>query len=36
MISVKEISRYKLDLVGGEKVIWARGGTESAGEYTNV
>jgi hypothetical protein len=29
-----EISKYKLDLVGGQEVRWDRGGTESAGEYT--
>jgi hypothetical protein len=30
----EEISKYKLDLVGGEEVTWARGSTEPAGEYT--
>jgi hypothetical protein len=31
---VKEISKYKLDLVGVQKVKWDRGGTEPAGEHT--
>jgi hypothetical protein len=30
----KEISKYKLDLVGVQKVRWNRGGTEPTGEYT--
>jgi hypothetical protein len=30
----KEISKYKLDIVGVEEVRWDRNGTESAGEYT--
>jgi hypothetical protein len=34
MIVAKEISEYKLDLVGVEKVRWDRGGTEPAGQYT--
>jgi exonuclease III len=29
----EEISKYKLDLVGVQKVRWDRGGTEPAGEY---
>jgi hypothetical protein len=34
MIGVKEISKYKLDLVGVREVRWDRDGTEPAGEYT--
>jgi hypothetical protein len=30
----EEISKYKLDLVGVEKVSWDRGETEPAGQYT--
>jgi hypothetical protein len=30
----KEISKYKLDLVGVHKVRWDRGGTKAAGKYT--
>jgi hypothetical protein len=30
----KEISKYKLDLVGVQEVTWDRGGTEPADEYT--
>jgi hypothetical protein len=30
---VKEISNYKLDLVGVQEVRWDRGGTEPSGEY---
>jgi hypothetical protein len=30
----EEISKYKLDLVGAQKVRWDQGGTERAGEYT--
>jgi exonuclease III len=30
----KEISKYKLDLVGVQEVRWDRGGTEPAGKYT--
>jgi hypothetical protein len=33
MTAAKEISNYKLDLVGVQ-VRWDRGGTEPAGEYT--
>jgi hypothetical protein len=29
----EEISKYKLDLMGIQKVRWNRGGTEQAGEY---
>jgi hypothetical protein len=31
---VKEISKYKLDLVRVQEVRWDRGGTKPAGEYT--
>jgi hypothetical protein len=34
MTVAKEISKYKLDLVGIQEVRWDRGGTEPAGEYT--
>jgi hypothetical protein len=30
----KELSKYRLDLVGVHEVIWEGGGTERAGEYT--
>jgi hypothetical protein len=30
----KEISKYKLDLVGVQEVRWDGGGNETAGEYT--
>jgi hypothetical protein len=30
----KELSKYKLDLVGMQEVRWVSGGTEPAGEYT--
>jgi hypothetical protein len=30
----KEISKYKLFLVGGQEVRWDRGGTKPAGEYS--
>jgi hypothetical protein len=30
----KELSRYKLDLVGVQEVRWEGGGTGPAGEYT--
>jgi hypothetical protein len=33
MTDAKEISKYKLDLVGVQKVRWDRGGTEPGGEY---
>jgi hypothetical protein len=29
-----KISKYMLDLVGGQEVRWDRGGTEPTGEYT--
>jgi hypothetical protein len=29
----KEITKYKLDLVGVQEIRWDRGGTEPAGEY---
>jgi exonuclease III len=32
----KELSKYKLDLVGVQEVRWDRRGTETAGEYTCV
>jgi hypothetical protein len=31
---VKEISKYRSDLVGVQEVRWGSGGTESAGKYT--
>jgi hypothetical protein len=34
MTVAKEISEYKLDLVGVQEVRWDRGSTEPAGEYT--
>jgi hypothetical protein len=33
MTDVKEISKYKLNLVGVQEVRWDRGGTEPAGQY---
>jgi hypothetical protein len=30
----EEVSKYKLDLVGVQKVRWDGGGTEPAGQYT--
>jgi hypothetical protein len=33
-IVAREISKYKLDLVGVQEVRWYRGGTEPAGQYT--
>jgi hypothetical protein len=30
----KEITKYKLDLVGKQELRWDRGGREPAGEYT--
>jgi hypothetical protein len=30
----KELSKYKLDLVGVQEVRWEGGGTEPVGEYT--
>jgi hypothetical protein len=32
----RELSRYKLDLVGMQEVRWEGGGTEPAEEYTFV
>jgi hypothetical protein len=34
MRAAKEISKYKLDLVGVQEVRWDGGGTEPAGIYT--
>jgi exonuclease III len=34
MIVAKEISKYKLDLVGVQEVRWDRDDTETAGKYT--
>jgi hypothetical protein len=34
MTVAKELSKYKLDLVGVQEVRWDRVGTEPAGEYT--
>jgi hypothetical protein len=34
MTVTKEISKYKLDLVGVNKVRWDSGGTKAAGKYT--
>jgi hypothetical protein len=36
MTVAKEMSKYKLDLVGIQKVRWDSCGTEPAGEYTIV
>jgi hypothetical protein len=33
MIVLRELSRYKLDLVGVQEVRWEGGGTEPVGEY---
>jgi hypothetical protein len=33
MTVVKELEKYKLDLVGVQEVIWDRGGTESAIQF---
>jgi hypothetical protein len=30
----RELSKYRLDLAGAQKVRWECGGTEPAGEYT--
>jgi hypothetical protein len=30
----RELSKYKLDLVGAQEIRWEGGGTELAGEYT--
>jgi hypothetical protein len=34
MTVLRELLRYKLDLVGVQEVTWEGGGTEPAGEYT--
>jgi hypothetical protein len=34
MAVLRELARYKLDLVGVQEVTWEGGGTEPAGEYT--
>jgi hypothetical protein len=34
MTVTRELSKYKLDLVGVQEVRWDGGGTEPAGEYT--
>jgi hypothetical protein len=34
MTVLRELSKYKLDLVGVREVRWEGGGTEYAGEYT--
>jgi hypothetical protein len=34
MTVAKEISKYKLDLVGVQEVRWDRGGTNPTGKYT--
>jgi hypothetical protein len=34
MTVAKEISKYKLDLVGVQELRWDRGGTEPPGNYT--
>jgi hypothetical protein len=34
MTVAKELSKYKLDLAGLQKVRWDRGRTEAANEYT--
>jgi hypothetical protein len=31
---LRELARYKFDLVGEQKVRWEGGGTKPAGEYT--
>jgi hypothetical protein len=36
MTVAKEISEYKLDLVGVQEARWDRVGTEPAGEYTYI
>jgi len=33
MAAVRELARYKLDLVGVQEVRWGRGGTVGAGDY---
>jgi hypothetical protein len=34
MTVLREIARYKLDLVGAQEVRWEGSGTKHAGEYT--
>jgi hypothetical protein len=34
MKAAKEISKYKLDLVGVHEARWDRGGTDPGGKYT--
>jgi hypothetical protein len=34
MTVLREMSDYRLDLVGVLEVVWEGGGTETAGEYT--
>jgi hypothetical protein len=34
MTASRELSRYKLDLMGMQEVRWEGGGTEPTGEYT--
>jgi hypothetical protein len=34
MTVLRELLKYKLDLVGVQEVRWEGGGTEPAGEYT--
>jgi hypothetical protein len=34
MMVTRELSKYKLDLLGVLEVRWEEGGTEPAGEYT--
>jgi hypothetical protein len=36
MTVLRELSNYKLDLVGMQEVRWEGGGTEPAGEYTFI
>jgi hypothetical protein len=34
MIAMKQLSKFKLDLLGVQEVRWYRGGTKPAGKYT--
>jgi exonuclease III len=34
MIVAKQVSKYRLNLVGVQEVRWDRGGTKPSGEYT--
>jgi hypothetical protein len=36
MTVLRELSRYRLDLVGVQEVIWEGSGTTPAGEYTFI